>query len=63
MKFADNTTGGKIAYGVVAGLIWVCWLGVVVWHDTKKSQPPEVREKSADSGEMSPRGQAQAGLV
>lgn len=58
LKFADNTTGGKIAYGVVAGLIWVCWLGVVVWHDTKKSQPPEVREKSADSGGMSPGGQA-----
>ena len=54
MKFADNTTGGKIAYGVVAGIIWLVWISVAVWHDLKKQQPPEVSEKRVGSEELAP---------
>lgn len=28
---ADNTVKGEIAYGVVAGVMWLSWLAVVVW--------------------------------
>lgn len=60
LKFANNTTGGKIAYGVVAGVIWLTWISVAVWHDLKKSQTPEVREKRMNSEEMTPTGQGEA---
>ena len=61
LKFAANTTGGEIAYGVVAGLIWIVWLGVAVWHDMKKTKAPEVGGKRSDSEEMTPMGQKSAG--
>ena len=57
LKFAANTTGGEIAYGVVAGLIWIVWLGVAVMHDMKKTKAPEVAGKRSDSEEMTPVGQ------
>ena len=53
-KFAHNTTGGEIAYAVVAGVIWLCWLGVAMWHDMKKNRLPEVGEKRTDSEEGTP---------
>lgn len=28
---AGNTVKGEVAYGVVAGIIWLSWLAVVVW--------------------------------
>lgn len=34
---ADNTRKGEIAYGVIAGVIWCVWLGVVVWSYFKGS--------------------------
>ncbi|KAG8530205.1 uncharacterized protein KY384_004705 [Bacidia gigantensis] len=34
--WAANTTGGEIAYGVVAGVVWVGWIGVAVWSDVKR---------------------------
>ncbi|KAM0802059.1 hypothetical protein BDR22DRAFT_844817 [Usnea florida] len=61
LRFANNTTGGKIAYGVVAGLIWITWLGVAVRHDMKKAKAPEVEGKRSDSEEMTPVGQKSAG--
>ena len=54
LKFADNTTGGEIAYGVVAGIIWLVWISVAVWHDLKKQQPPEASEKRVGSEELGP---------
>lgn len=63
LKFADNTHGGKIAYGVVAGLIWVTWLSVAVWHDMKKSKTQAVAEKHSDSEEMTPTGKREVGLA
>lgn len=61
LHFANNTTGGKIAYGVIAGLIWVTWLGVAVWHDMKKSKTPVFVEKRSGSEEMTPTGQGEVG--
>ena len=60
LKFANNTSGGKIAYGVVAGVIWLTWITVAVWHDMKKGQTPQVREKRMGSEELSPIGQGEA---
>lgn len=28
---SGNTVKGEIAYGVIAGVIWLVWLAVVVW--------------------------------
>ena len=51
LRFAGNTHGGEIAYGVVAGLIWVAWMGVAVWHDMNKNKGPELKEKRSGSEE------------
>lgn len=32
---SGNTVKGEIAYGVVAGVIWIVWLGVVVWSSIR----------------------------
>lgn len=63
LRYTDNTTGGKIAYGVVAGLIWVCWLGVAVRHDLKKKETQEVAEKRSDFEKMTPIGTGETGSV
>ena len=52
LRYANNTTGGKIAYGVIAGLIWVCWLGVAMRHDLKKRKTQEVVETNSDFKKM-----------
>ena len=31
LRLSDNTKGGEIAYGVIAGLLWVLWLVVVIF--------------------------------
>lgn len=37
LRLADNTKNGEIGYGVIAGLMWLSWMGVVVWsYSTKK---------------------------
>ena len=61
LRFAGNTTGGEIAYGVVAGLVWISWVGVAVWHDLKKSKTQEYGEKRSDSEGMTPTAQGEAG--
>lgn len=30
LRLSDNSNNGKIAYGVVAGLIWVAWMAVAI---------------------------------
>ena len=32
---SGNTVKGEIAYGVIAGVIWVIWLAVVVWSSLR----------------------------
>ncbi|KAL2048644.1 hypothetical protein N7G274_000556 [Stereocaulon virgatum] len=34
-QLSDNTVKGKIAYGVIAGVIWLTWVGVVAWASIK----------------------------
>ena len=42
LRFAHNTHGGKIAYGIVAGVVWVSWFGMAVWHDLKTKRKHSV---------------------
>ena len=53
LKLAANSTGGMIAYGVVAGVIGVTYLVVVVGFEWKKAKsganqasPSEIEERS-----------------
>ena len=34
---SGNTTKGEIAYGVIAGVIWLVWVGVAVWSHLRSS--------------------------
>jgi hypothetical protein len=34
-QLSDNTVKGEIAYGVIAGVIWLTWVGVVAWASIK----------------------------
>ena len=44
LKLSGNTTKGKIAYGVVAGIVWLLWMSVVVdWYLTVPGGGGEVR--------------------
>lgn len=36
LRLSDNTKGGEIAYGVIAGLLWILWLVVVVFGYAKR---------------------------
>ena len=46
LRLAGNTTGGEIAYGVVAGVIWLAWMGVAVWGTRfKKPKGDQTLEK------------------
>ena len=42
---SGNTVKGEIAYGVIAGAVWLMWVAVVVWaymrsgHDVKETGP------------------------
>ena len=37
LRLSDNTKGGEIAYGIVAGLLWILWMAVVVFSYAKGS--------------------------
>ncbi|KAL8830022.1 MAG: hypothetical protein Q9170_005923 [Blastenia crenularia] len=36
LRLSDNTRKGEIAYGVVAGVVWLVWMGFAVWAEAKK---------------------------
>lgn len=36
LQLADNTTAGEIAYGVIAGLVWLVYLGVAVYGEWRR---------------------------
>jgi len=38
LKLANNTRSGEIAYGVVAGLIWLVWMAAAVYGEIKKAR-------------------------
>lgn len=43
----------KIVYGVLAGLIWVVWMGTAVYHDARRFKEPVAggRETRAETEE------------
>lgn len=56
---SGNTVKGEIAYGVIAGLMWLIWMAVAVWgHLRSAGTSGETGEaalgqsKSGEMGEM-----------
>ena len=45
LRFAANTTGGKIAYGIVAGLVWITWFVLAVRHDMERKKQTIERKR------------------
>ena len=37
LQLSDNTTKGEIAYGVVAGVMWLVWMAVAVASDVRRT--------------------------
>lgn len=48
LKLSDNTTGGKIAYGVVAGVMWVTWMAISLFAMFRR-HPNAAGEKGVNS--------------
>lgn len=36
LQLANNTTSGVIAYGVIAGIIWLAWMAAAVYGEVKR---------------------------
>ena len=49
LQWAANSRGGNIAYGIVAGVVWVAWMGVGVWG--------EIKARGGRKGTRSPEGE------
>lgn len=45
LKLADNTTGGGIAYGIIAAIVVVIYIGVWFW--SKRQQKAETEKNEA----------------
>ena len=43
---ADNTQTGEIAYGVIAGVVWVSWVAVAIWAACYKKGEKEGKKAS-----------------
>lgn len=59
MKLSDAGRSNEIAYGVLAGLVWVVWMSVVLWSTFGPSRDARARdtgEKSERSAEGSEEG-------
>ena len=46
LQLANNTTGGKIAYSVVAGISGTSFIGLIVWSEMRRGK--EKNENSSD---------------
>jgi hypothetical protein len=46
LQLADNTTGGKIVYSVIAGISGAAFLGLIVWSEFGKVKSSA--EKTSD---------------
>ena len=57
MRLSESDRPSEIAYGVLAGVIWVVWLGVVLWaqfgsaRGTKARDTGEKFDRSAEGSE------------
>ena len=69
LKWARNTTGGEVAYGVIAALVWVVWIGVGVWGERRArlrgkkdtSRGEELLERKREGGMGSASGSRSGG--
>ena len=34
----DGTNAENMAYGIVAGIIWVTWISVSIWHEYRRAK-------------------------
>lgn len=47
LMLSGNTIKGEIAYGVIAGVVWLIWMAVAVWGQLRsKGTPGETGEKA-----------------
>lgn len=44
MRLSELDRPSEIAYGVLAGIIWVVWLGVVLWAQFSPSKGTKARD-------------------
>lgn len=52
LMLSDNTVKGEIAYGVVAGVMWLTWMAVAVWgHLRSQDRVGETGEKAVGHSE------------
>jgi len=54
LELAENTRKGEIAYGVIAGVIWLVYVAVIIFGEIKrkKSAPPPY-DKDMQTDQMS----------
>ena len=49
---SGNTVKGEIAYGVIAGMMWLIWMSVaILGHVRSAGTPGETGEKALGTGE------------
>lgn len=46
LRLAGNTQKGEIAYGVVAGVIWLVWMTAAVLGEIRRGRSAPVKEVS-----------------
>ena len=47
LMLSGNTVKGEIAYGVIAGVVWLIWMAVAVWGQLRsKGTAGETGEKA-----------------
>ena len=57
LQLADDTTGGEIAYGVVAGVVFLVWFAVIVIRFLRGRGKPEEEKMVGSSGSLEEMGQ------
>lgn len=40
LKLANNTNSGKIAYAIVAAVVWLVWVAAAAWGEIKRNKAP-----------------------
>lgn len=67
LKLSDNTTKGEIAYGVVAGVMWLIWMASAVASDVRgqggRTDEPEKILESKGGSEDGIRNRGGDGVV
>ena len=53
---SKNSVKGEIAYGVIAGMMWLIWMAVAVWGLKSKGTSGETGKKAMGNSEHSEAG-------